>query len=290
LCTCFIAENNGDADSSAEALAEALDALREIGERWAWCFALSMDGGLRSLRGDYDGAIRSHVEALGLAAELGSSDDVLQQRAQLARVRMLAGDLLGARHDYQLVLDDVHGVEGVDRADIQFYTQCGLIRLACMVGDIDAAQEHLALARSYRTSVPMAARGHRMAALTTAESIIDERRGDLDRARTDLIEGLRNAARSKDMPLLAGVGERVARVVMLMGGRGVEAAGVLGACASLRGILDQGDPDVRDTIEALADQLGEDGYARAFRAGRELDRAGATLCLHAALDVTPDAE
>jgi ATP/maltotriose-dependent transcriptional regulator MalT len=288
LCVCFIAENNGEADSSAEALAEALDALRAIGERWAWCFALSMDGSLRSLRGDYDGAIRAHEEALVLAAELGSSDDSLQQRCQLARVRMLAGDLDGAERDCQLVLDNLRDVEGVDRADIAFLVQCGLIRLKCMHGDLDAAREHLALAQTYRASIPMSARGHRMAALKTAEAVIDELGGDLDRARVDLAEGLRSAARSTDQPLLAGVGERIARVLMLMGDRPAEAAGVLGASASLRGILDQGDPDIRDTIDALVEQLGEDGYAKAFRACRELDHDAAVLRLFAALGISPE--
>jgi predicted ATPase/DNA-binding SARP family transcriptional activator len=290
LCQCFIAENNGDADSSAEALAEALDSLSEIGERWAWCFALSLDGSLRSLRGDYDGAIRAHEEALVLASELGSGDDALQQRAQLARVRMLSGDLAGAERETQLVLDNIGSVEGTDRADVLFYAESGLIRLKCMLGDLDAAQEHLALAKSYRTSIPMTARGHRMAGLMTAEAILDEFRGDLDRVRDDLAEALRNATKTTDMPLLAGVGERIARLLMLTGGRPVEAAGVLGACASLRGILDQGDPDVRDTIDRLAEELGEDGYAKAFRAGRELDRAAAAIALYAALGISPESE
>jgi predicted ATPase len=288
LCVCFIAENNGEADSSAEALAEALDSLRAIGERWAWCFALGMDGSLRSLRGDYDGAIRAHEEALVLAAELGSGADSLQQRGQLARVRMLAGDLDGAERDCQLVLDNLRDVEGADRVDIAFFVQCGLVRLKCMRGDLEAAREHLALAQSYRTSIPIAERGHRLAGLKMAEAVIDELAGDLDQARTDLAEGLRNAATSIDQPLLAGFGERVARVLMLMGDRPAEAAGVLGASASLRGILDQGDPDIRDTIDALVDQLGEDGYATAFRAGRELDRDAAALRLHAALGISPD--
>ena len=288
LCVCFVAENNGDADSSAEALVEALDALREIGERWALCFALSMEGALRLRRGDYDAAIRAHEEALGLACELGSADDVLQQQAQLGRVRTLAGDLVGAERDLRQVLADSHALDGPDRADLQFYAQCELARLKCRLGDLDAAQEYLVLARASRTSMPISGRGHRKAALMISESILDEARGDLDQVRTDLIEGLRYAVLSRDMPLLAGVGERIARAVMLMGERPIEAAGVLGACASLRGALDQGDPDVRDTIEALVGQLGEDGYTKAFRAGRELDRSAATLCLHAALGVNPD--
>jgi hypothetical protein len=201
---------------------------------------------------------------------------------------MLAGDLDGAERDSQLVLDNLRDVEGVDRADIAFFVQCGLIRLKCMRGDLDAAREHLALAQTYRTSIPMSARGHRMAALKTAEAVIDELSCDLDQAQADLAEALRHAAKSTDQPLLAGVGERIARVLMLLGDRQAEAACVLGASASLRGILDQGDPDIRDTIEALVEQLGEDGYAKAFRAGRELDRAAATLRLYAAVGISPE--
>jgi hypothetical protein len=68
----------------------------------------------------------------------------------------------------------------------------------------------------------------------------------------------------------------------------VEAAGVLGASAGLRGILDQGDPTVRAAVEELAGELGEDGYAKAFRAGRELERPDAIRCLHNALGVEPE--
>ena len=288
LCIGFVAENNGDADTSAEALAEALEALREIGERWALCFALSMDGSLRSLRGDYVGAIRAHEEALALAAELGSTDDALQQRAQLGRVRLLSGDLAGAERDLGLVLDNVVGLEGADRADLQFYARCTLAGLACVIGDLVAAREHLALARDCQISVPMSARGHRMAALMIVEITIDDLAGDLDAGRGHAIEALRNAVFSRDMPLVATVGERIARLLMRTGDRAVEAAGVLGASAGLRGLLDQGDPNVRDTIEKLAVELGEDGYATAFRAGRELARPAAILCLHTALGVTPD--
>ena len=287
LCVCFIAENNGDADSSTEALADALEALREIGERWALCFALSMDGSLRTLRGDYAGAIRAHEEALAMAAELGSNDDALQQRSQLGRVRLLSGDLAGAERDLRQVLDNVTGLDGPDRADLQFLARCTMVGLACAAGDLVAAREHLADARTYRISVPMSARGHRMAALMLAELAIDDLSGDRDDARTHAIEALRNAVLSQDMPLLATVGERIARLLMHTG-RPVEAAGVLGASAGLRGILDQGDPTVRAAVEELAGELGEDGYAKAFRAGRELERPDAIRCLHNALGIEPE--
>ncbi|HJP75962.1 MAG TPA: BTAD domain-containing putative transcriptional regulator [Pseudonocardiaceae bacterium] len=288
LCVCFIAENNGDPDGASEALAEALETLRDIGERWAMCFALSMDGSLRSMRGDYDGAIRAHEEALGFAAELGSNDDSFQQHAHLARVRMLSGDFAGAQRDSQYVLDHTVNLDRSDRGDIEFFIECGLIRLNCMLGDADAAREHLALAHTHPTSVPISARGHRMASLMMAKSCIDELDGDLDAVRADLIEALRSATTSTDMSLIAGVGERIARLVLSTGDRAVEAAGVLGSCASLRGILDQGDPDVRDTIDRLAEQLGEDGYAKAFRAGRDLDREAAVLALYSALGISPE--
>jgi predicted ATPase/DNA-binding SARP family transcriptional activator len=288
LCVCFVAENNGDADTSAEALADALDALREIGERWALCFALSMDGSLRSLRGDYAGAIRAHEEALAMSAELGSADDALQQRAQLGRVRLYSGDVAGAEHDLRIVLENLTELDGPDRADIQFFARCAMVGLACAVGDLVAAREHLEYARTYRISVPMSARGHRMAALMICEVAIDDLAGDLDQAHVHAIEALRNAVLSRDMPLLAGVGERIARLLTRVGGRAVEAAGVLGASAGLRGLLDQGDPQVRDTIEKLAGELGEQGYATAFRAGRELDRPAAILYLHTALGVSPE--
>jgi predicted ATPase/DNA-binding SARP family transcriptional activator len=288
VCLYFIAENNGDLDTSTEALAEALETLREIGERWALCFALSMDGSLRSLRGDYDGAIHAHEEALGFAAELGSADDSFQQYAHLARVRMLSGDFAGAQRDSQYVLDNAAGLDGTDRGDLEFFIECGLIRLKCMLGDAGAAREHLALAHTHPTSVPISARGHRLASLMMAKACIDELDGDLDAVRADLIDALRSATTSTDMSLLAGVGERSARLVLLTGDRAAEAASVLGACAALRGILDQGDPDVRDTIDRLAAQLGEDGYATAFRAGRDLDREAAVLALHSALGINPE--
>lgn len=288
VCVCFIAQSSGDMDTATEALAESLETLREIGERWAMCFALSMDGSLRSLRGDYDGAIRAHEEALGFSAELGSTDDSFQQHAHLARVRMMSGDFAGAERDSQYVLDHAADLDGTDRGDIEFFIECGLIRLKCMLGDAHAAREHLALAHTHPTSVPISARGHRMASLMMAKACMDELDGDLDAVRADLVDALRSATTSPDVSLLASVGERIARLVLLTGDRAVEAAGVLGASAALRGLLDQGDPDVRDTIDALAAQLGEDGYATAFRAGRDLDRAAAVLALHTALGVSPE--
>jgi predicted ATPase/DNA-binding SARP family transcriptional activator len=283
LCVCFVAENTGDADSSQVALQEALDTFRALGERWGLCLGLSMDSSARSLRADYLGAVRAHEEALRLAAQLGSFDDTLQQRTQLAGVRLAAGELDAAEHEFQRVLAESVGVVGNERWEIRFVAQCGLVRIACRRGDRSAAHDRLAEVRKYEDLVPVVAASHRLTVLRLTQAIVAETDGDFDGALAVLGEAVAHARDSRDMPLLAGVAERVARVLMLAGGQAARAATVLGAAARLRGILDQGEPDVRDTIDSLAEQLGENGYTTAFRAGREQDRDDAINMLDLAV-------
>ncbi|MBE1604141.1 putative ATPase [Actinopolymorpha pittospori] len=174
----------GEAALMRRYLAEAVAGFREVGERCGLVTCLTYLGVLQNIVGEFEEAVAGLTEAAALARELGSSDHL--QRVWLARVRMSAGDFDTARAELLALLEEssfrLHGAlarlaladvarhcgdlgeagRQLDLAarerghdafeDALFRASVGQLALAR--GELDAAEEHLAVAFTQAVELP----------------------------------------------------------------------------------------------------------------------------------------
>lgn len=165
-------------------LAEAVDGFREVGERCGLATSLTYLAVLQNIVGEFEEAATGLAEAATLTRELGASDHL--QRIWLARVRMSAGDFAGARAELRALLGEsafqLHGalarlaladvarhcgdlgeagrqldLAARERGDDAFEDalfRAGLGQLAVARGELDAAEEHLAVAFTQAVEMP----------------------------------------------------------------------------------------------------------------------------------------
>jgi hypothetical protein len=266
LVTCFVAAHRADTAVAETELLAALDSFRALGERWGSAFALGLLGQFRMMRGDQAGAVEAHEEAVRIAGEVIVHNNLPpMQLMQLGAARGMSGDLDGAERDVRSALATV---DSEDRG-MRLMGLCVLIHIAVLRGDLPAARQLADEADE------VAGPGNQIAdwaaALAMAKAMIALTEGEWDEAGRHLHTGLTVAAPVADMSAVASIGERVA-VLVARRGNDLAAAELLGAAAGIRGLLDQGEPNVRELVAGLTDRLGADGYRTAFDRGFHLDR------------------
>jgi predicted ATPase/DNA-binding winged helix-turn-helix (wHTH) protein len=266
LVSCFIAVHTADIELAEDELHAALDGFRALGERWGTAFTLGLYGQYLMMCGDQAGAVRAHEEAVRIAGEVGALNNLPpMQLMQLGAARGMAGDLDGAERD---VLAGLATVDEED-LDIRMMGLCVLIHIAVSRGDLVRARRLAVDADAvagpdYHNPSPAAA-------LAMAKATIALASDELDEASGYLASAMATAMLVSDMSSVAGVGERIA-VLVSRRGDDQGAAVLLGAAAGIRGLLDQGEPNVRELVSRLTDRLGENGYDTAFRQGFDYDR------------------
>ncbi|HET9139659.1 BTAD domain-containing putative transcriptional regulator [Actinophytocola sp.] len=270
----FLAENTGMVEVAERASLAALAAFRALGDRWGQTLALGQISERRTLRADHAGAIEAYLEAIRLASELGSFDDLPELRARLAAQRVRAGDLAGAEQDLRAGLAAAR-----ERASVESEAMllCGLANVARRRGDLAAAREHL---RTSRTLLSGLARpdGHWRAMYETTVASIEVAAGEREVARTALRHALTAMTEMMDLPLIAGIAEGAAHL-LLGAGDAAGAARLLGAGTALRGTPDLGNPELDELTDELTATLGPEGYRDAYERGLGLDRDHALAAL-----------
>jgi hypothetical protein len=273
LTSCFVAVHTADAGFAETRLDAALDGFRALGERWGITFTLGLIGQYRMMRGDQAGAVAAHEEAVRIAGELGAHSLPPMQLMQLGAARGMSGDLDGAERDVRAALATADGGED----DLRLMGLCVLIHIAVTRGDLTRARE---LAVEADLINPDGPNPH--GALGMAKAGIALATGDLDEAAMLLADVLAVCESVADMSAIAGIGERIA-VLVAHRGDDTGAATLLGAAAGIRGLLDQGEPNVRALVTGLTERLGADGYRTAFDSGFGYDRARAVTELRNAV-------
>ncbi|MEU7989461.1 BTAD domain-containing putative transcriptional regulator [Streptosporangium canum] len=257
----------GDRESSATAIAAALHAFEETGDRWWTAKTLYGLAQIHAITGDHGQAITAYEHSIAIATDLGSQDEV-STRLGLATERMRAGDLAGARHD----------IETAERAAWQRGQPVLEIDvLGCLAelyrrsGEVERADQELDRMEAIARKLPLSAATidnqllpARVANLLTA--------GDAVRARELLPRAVRAAQANMDAPSAA---QLLARLLLLQGDP-AGAATALGLSQAIRGAFDHGDTELRSLAEVLAERLGRTGYDTAYRRGADLTPHEAT--------------
>ncbi|HVV21074.1 MAG TPA: BTAD domain-containing putative transcriptional regulator [Pseudonocardiaceae bacterium] len=277
LVSCFIAVHMADVMLAEDELLASLAGFQELGERWGITFTLGLLGQYRMMRGDQDGAVRAHEEAVRIAGELGTGELPPMQLMQLGAARGMAGDVDGAERDVLTALSTVDG-----NNELRLMGLCVLIHIAVIRKELAEARRLADEAVAVAESIPDDGGPNPRTALQMAKASISLAAGDLREARMLLATALDTAWPRSDMSSVAGIGERIA-VLVSRRGEDQRAAELLGAAAGIRGMLDQGEPNVRELVGMLRERIGEDGYRSAFDRGFGYERETAIEHLRAAV-------
>ena len=260
----------GDLAGAERDCAEAIEALRELGDRWGLAIMLGTVAEQSALRGEHERAIEVLVEAVALAEELRVEEDVLLARYGLALQRAEIGDLAGARAD-------------LDRAALASTNTPEMRRFVMTLGDADLArmsdQPDRAVA-AYHQALELIPRVgglpteiRPLILLNLARAVLAA--GDADQARRPLDE-------IRELPenrlILANLAE-VSAALAVAENEPDRAARLLGCAKVFRGIPNRGSREVAATTAAARFALGPERYEREYAAGAaySVDKARAEL-------------
>src|SRR6266545_240279 len=260
----------GDLAGAERDCAEAIEALRELGDRWGLAIMLGTVAEQSALRGEHERAIEVLVEAVALAEELRVEEDLLLARYGLALQRAEIGDLAGARAD-------------LDRAALASTNTPEMRRFVMTLGDADLArmsdQPDRAVA-AYHQALELIPRVgglpteiRPLILLNLARAVLAA--GDADQARRPLDE-------IRELPenrlILANLAE-VSAALAVAENEPDRAARLLGCAKVFRGIPNRGSREVAATTAAARFALGPERYEREYAAGAaySVDKARAEL-------------
>jgi predicted ATPase/DNA-binding SARP family transcriptional activator len=267
---------DGQAAAAEQEFAAALAGFRAIGERWGMAAALAELAGLADWRGDRDRSIALTDEALDLAGQLDSADDMADLLCRCADASVRAGDLDGAHADYG------RAAELARRAGTPEHLAAahrGLGGVARLRGDLAESRRLCELALAECPTGWFVAEATR-AEILVALGQVAAAEGDAAAARAWHRQALAALGGHWGFPVTAGAAEGLAGVALLEGDD-ERAALLLGVGAALRGAPMAGDPDVARVAAAARARIGEPAYQRAYRRGAAMTRDQARALLGA---------
>ncbi|ONI77787.1 hypothetical protein ALI144C_30580 [Actinosynnema sp. ALI-1.44] len=251
--------SRGDRQDEIEGdLDRAVTGFREVGDRWGSMVALSNLADLRARKGDVSGALGYFDEALGAGAELGVSEDLVQNRLRQAQLRLVDGDQPGCAAAIAMAEQDAARL-GLPSA--MAMVEHSAAEIARWTGDLTTARARLTAAETlvdHNWSIACA--------LATQWGYLDALAGDLDSALDRHSYALAMTMGAPNSIWVAHVVVGVADLALHQGDP-AQAARLLAASDAVRGSADLTHPDVtRIRAEARA-ALGETEFAEATRAG-----------------------
>ncbi len=264
----FILTDDGDTEGADRARDKAYEGFLAVGDRWGTAMAVGMKASDISMSGDHEAALSLYRQGLALALELGSQDDVIQQRWRLATEYARAGDLETALHEIREA--ERYAVDtGNDQLAVMVLV--GKADLYGRLGRIDEAREIAARFRELMAKVPLPGMfGEEFGGLI--ETGVALAAGDLAEAERGAAIVVRSTAERGDMPDLGRIVE-VAGLIRFRQGRPETAVRLLGAGKLLRGRMDLGEPDIRRLVDDLREHFGEQRYEALLVQDAGLSRA-----------------
>jgi tetratricopeptide (TPR) repeat protein len=240
-----------------------------LGERWGTAVALTNLATLAVWRGEYAAAADYHERAIAGVTELGSVEDEIQARLNLARDLWLTGGETERERSRAELAAALRGADELGWPEVTANAAYTAGNLARMDGDLDAARRYLARAQDIarRPGLP----GQLVALVASSLGYLAAETGDLDAARRCHQHAIDTARRTNDGPAVAQVVAGLADLA-LHEGDPVLAATLLGASEGVRGTTDRSISDEFRVAEAVRGALTPADWDAAFQRGR-----GATL-------------
>jgi tetratricopeptide (TPR) repeat protein len=250
-----LGQGGRDADAYLEmAVAE----FRGLGERWGISFAQTELAGRIATRGEFAAASEHYEEAIAVAIELGAIDDVVQWRSRQAQLYWLLGD---EESSTAAMAEAKRYAERVVWPSALAALALAKAELARWSGDTEQAFRQLDVATALLGDEAEQALFRAM-----THDLLGYLADGLDEAREHRIVAFQAATEAGHPSLIAHVLVGIADLA-LRRGQFEQAARLLAASASLRGLPDRSKPD-EDRIEQDARRrLGEARFAEATQEG-----------------------
>ncbi len=239
-------------------LETALAEFRALGERFGISFALSELADRIAVRGEFAGACEHLEQAVAVVSEVGAVEDVIRMRSRQAQLYWLLGD---GDAGAAAMAEARRCAERVAWPDALAELALSQAELARWRGDAGEAHRQLGVAAAM---LGAEAEGANIRAVT--HDLLGYLADDLGEARAHHAAACAAAAEAGHAPLIAQVLVGVADLA-LRRGEPEQAARLLAASTSVRGLRDRSHPDV-DRIERTARRrLGDARFAEAAREG-----------------------
>jgi predicted ATPase/DNA-binding SARP family transcriptional activator len=271
--------NIGAVDTAEADFHAAADAFAELGERWGTGISLTNLASLAVWRGEYAAAVSYHDRAIALVTELGSVEDEIEARLNLARDLWLAGGAERERSRVELAAA-LRGAEELGWPEAlanAAYTAGDLARLD---GDFETARMYLERADDMAKRPGLA--GQLAALIASSLGYLAAETGDLPAARGHHDRAAQAALRSHDGPNIAQVLVGLADLALCEGDP-ERAATLLGASEGVRGTRDRSISDEFQLADRVRGAMTSADWDGAFQRGRAVTLATLDTVL------TPDA-
>jgi predicted ATPase/DNA-binding SARP family transcriptional activator/tetratricopeptide (TPR) repeat protein len=267
LLAAMLYENEGRFDEHRDSLKRALEAYRDVGERWGLSATLSALGSLRLSDGDVEGSVAAYAEAHQLMSRITANEDASFTRTRLAQAYARGGDLDRARAELVIARAEAerfHSAIGLVTSDL------GLAELARETGDrVEAhrrAEQALAAAR-----ITPGGLSQLTATVLATLSTLDAEDGQAERSRDRIREAVSLPGADRDMPVIGRVA-LAAAYVELRAGEPERSARLFGAALALRGAEERGNPQVQQLRRELTEALGAETLHRLYDDSAALPR------------------
>ncbi|GAA2804808.1 BTAD domain-containing putative transcriptional regulator [Saccharopolyspora taberi] len=258
-----------------QCLESALTEFRALGERWGIAFALTELANRITVRGEFARACEHYEQAIAVVTEVGDDEDVVPLRARQAQLYWLLGD---EESSAAAVAEAQRSAERVAWPSALVELALAKAELARWSGDAEQARRQLDVATAMLGD-------HAEAANIRAglQDLLGYLAEDLDEARQHRVAAFQAASEAGYAPLIAQVLVGMADLA-LRDQQYEQAARLLAASTSVRGLPDLSLPDVPRIEQAARRNLGDARFTEATRDGTKaswrelavasLDRAG----------------
>jgi predicted ATPase len=244
-----------DADAYLEM---ALTEFRALGERFGIWFALTELASRIATRGEFASACEHYEQAIAAITDVGAVDEVIRMRSRQAQLYWLLGD----QESSAAAMAEAHRyAQRATWPDALAALALAKAELARWRGDAAQAYEQLAVARTMLEDD-----AERASFRAVTHDLLGYLADTLGQACEHRVAAFQAASEAGHAPLIALVLVGIADLA-LRGERYEQAARLLAASASVRGLPDRSQPDVARIEQATRRRLGERRFAEATREG-----------------------
>jgi tetratricopeptide (TPR) repeat protein len=238
----------------------ALAEFRVLGERWGISFALTELADRIAVRGEFAGACEYYEQAIAVVTEVGATEEIIRMRSRQAQLYWLLGD---EDSSAAAIAEAGRCAERVTWPDALAELAFSKAELARWGGNAEEAYQQLGVATAM-----LGDEAERPTIRAMTHDLLGYLADSLDEAREQRVAAFQAASEAGHVPLIARALLGIADLA-LRGERYEQAARLLAASASVRGLPDRSQPDVARIEQATRRRLGETLFAEATQEGAQ---------------------